>query len=54
MCMCVCLRGSRVRIQTSRRPFPLINLHRYDTDWYNSIKTKLSWNVRVEQGSNEE
>eukprot|EP00906_Rhabdomonas_costata_P017522 RCo025298 len=47
-------RGSRVRIQTSRRPFPLINLHRYDTDWYNSIKTKLSWNVRVEQGSNEE
>lgn len=46
-------RGSRVRIQTSRRPFPLINMNRFETDWYNSIKSKLSWNVRVEQGVDE-
>jgi len=42
-------RGSRVRIQTSRRPFPIINMHRHELDWFNSIKSKLGWNVRVEQ-----
>ena len=42
-------RGSRIRIQASRRPFPLINMNRFETDWYNSITRKLSWNVRVEQ-----
>eukprot|EP00667_Euglena_gracilis_P005111 EG_transcript_5140 len=42
-------KGSRIRIHMSRRPLPIINMHRRELDWFNSIKSKLGWNVRVEQ-----
>lgn len=43
---CFMLRkGSRVRIQATRNPMPMVNLSAMDNDWYEGITQKLKWNM---------
>lgn len=42
-------RGGSVKIATSEFPIPIINMHRYDIDWFNSLTHKLSWNTHATQ-----
>ena len=41
--------GESVVVETSIFPLPVINAQKHDQDWFNSIRSKLQWNVRVEQ-----
>jgi len=47
-------RGGCVRIETSLCPVPLVNMLPNDSEWFQSIREKLFWNIRKEQKPFEE
>mmetsp|Transcript_3806 Transcript_3806/g.5772 ORF Transcript_3806/g.5772 Transcript_3806/m.5772 type:complete len:395 (-) Transcript_3806:27-1211(-) len=44
-------KGDRVEVRMSSAPFPSINGSAYSTEWFTSIKSKLHWNVRGQEGA---
>eukprot|EP01025_Chloroclados_australasicus_P028175 TRINITY_DN27973_c1_g4_i1.p1 TRINITY_DN27973_c1_g4~~TRINITY_DN27973_c1_g4_i1.p1 ORF type:complete len:420 (-),score=24.96 TRINITY_DN27973_c1_g4_i1:281-1441(-) len=39
--------GSTLQFKTSLCPLPMINLSRFDKDWYEGITQKLKWNLNI-------
>lgn len=45
--VCRLPRGSSLRLTSSTYPLPLINIGKYDADWYEGITQKLKWNQSI-------
>ena len=41
--------GDFVEVEMSRNPLPTISFREFNSEWFDSLVSKLGWNVRAQQ-----